>query len=132
MLEEFPQGQSVAASLANDCQATSSQWVKPNVGIVKINWDAALCSRKKIMGVGVVARDATGAVKATLCSYLPYVTDPFVAESLGARKALKFGWDMGFPSIVLEGDARDVVLGLRNPDVCRGSLQSVLLDCRLS
>jgi hypothetical protein len=33
---------------------------------------------------------------------------------------------MGFPSIVLEGDARDVVLGLGNPDVC-----SVLLDCRL-
>ncbi|XP_062169087.1 uncharacterized protein LOC133875100 [Alnus glutinosa] len=130
MLEEFRQSHGVATSLANDRQATSSQWVKPSAGTVKINWDATLCSRKKIMGVGVVARDATGAVKAALCSYLPYVTDPSVAESLGVRKAVELGRDMGFPSIMLEGDAREVVLGLRNPDACRGSLHSVLLECR--
>jgi hypothetical protein len=81
------------------------------------------------MGVGVVARDATGAVKAALCSSLPYVSDPYVAESLGARQAIVLGQKMGFPSIVLEGDAKEIVLGLRNPAGCSARLHNVLLDC---
>jgi ribonuclease HI len=130
MLEDFRQSKRVASSIANDRLATSSQWVKPSVGTVKINWDAALCSSKKIKGVGVVARDATGAVKAALCSFLPYVSDPSVAESLGARQAVELGRKIGFPSIVLEGDVKEIVLGLGNPAGCSARLHSVLLECR--
>jgi len=130
MLEDFRHSQNVATSHANDRLVSPSKWMKPSSGTVKINWDAALCSRRNIMGVGVVARDDTGAVKAALCSYLPYVSDPSVVESLGARKAVELGRDMGFSSIVLEGDAREVVLGLGNPDACRGSIHNVLQECR--
>jgi hypothetical protein len=122
MLEDFRLSQKTESSIAIDRLATSSQWVKPSGGTVKINWDAALCPSKKIMGVGVVARDATGAVKAALCSSLPYVSDPSVAESLGARQAIVLGQKMGFPSIVLEGDAKEIVLGLRNPAGCSARL----------
>lgn len=66
-----------------------------------------------------------------MCSFLPYVMDPTVAESLGTRKALEFERDMGFSSIVLEGDAREVVLGLGSSEACGGSLASVFMDCRL-
>jgi hypothetical protein len=31
---------------------------------------------------------------------------------------------------VLEGDAKEVVLGLENPDACRGSIHIVLQECR--
>jgi hypothetical protein len=130
MLEDFRQSQGVALSIANDSQASSSHWVRLSAGTVKINWNAALCSSKKIMGLGVVAKDATGAVKAALCSFLPYVADPSVAESLGARQAVELGRKMGFSSIVLEGDAKEIVLGLGNPAGCSGRLHSVLPECR--
>jgi ribonuclease HI len=96
-------------SLVDGDQATSSQWVKLMAGTIKINWDAAICVRKKLMGVGIVAMDSSRNVKAAMCSFLPDVTDPIVAESLGARKALEFRRDMGFSSIVLEGDVRGIV-----------------------
>jgi hypothetical protein len=99
MLDDFRHSQNAAPSHTNDRLISLSQWLKLSSGTVKINWDAALCFRSKIMGVGVVARDDTGAVKAALCSYLPYVSDPSVAESIGARKAVELGRDMGFSSI---------------------------------
>ncbi|GLT72939.1 hypothetical protein SLA2020_448330 [Shorea laevis] len=51
-------------------------WKKPVDGVIKLNWDAAIDERNNRMGVGVIFRDATGAVLASMCSIVPFVTDP--------------------------------------------------------
>ena len=56
------------------------KWTAPQLGYVKINWDAALDKKRKLMGVGVVVRDCTGGVIASQCSTRPYINDPAVAE----------------------------------------------------
>jgi len=82
---------------------------------------------KKLMGVGVIARDYSGHVKAALCSTLPFVLDPIVAKSLRARRALEFGRCLGFSSIVLEGDAKGVIMGLGSSEDCGGSHEGRML-----
>jgi hypothetical protein len=84
---------------------------------------------KKLMGVGVIARDYSGHVKAALCSTLPFVLDPIVAKSLRARRALEFGRCLGFSSIVLEGDAKGVIMG--SSEDCGGSHEGVIKECRM-
>jgi hypothetical protein len=64
------------------------------------------------MGEGIVARDSLGRVVAAMCAFLPYIRDPTTVEAIGARRAVEFGRELGFHSIELEGDAREVVLVL--------------------
>lgn len=51
----------------------SSRWSKPAAGTIKLNWDAALDVLKKITGVGIIARNSLGLVKAAMCTVLPYI-----------------------------------------------------------
>jgi len=71
-------------ALLNGGHNPSSQWSVPAVGNFKINWDAALDGCKKLMGVGIVARDLLERVMATMCAFLPYIRDPTTAEAIGA------------------------------------------------
>jgi hypothetical protein len=98
----------------NEGQSLQCRWLKPAVNSIKINWDAALDGRKNIMGMGIVARDWGGVVKATMWAVIPYIRNPTVAKAIGARRAVQFGREMGFISIELEGDACEIILALEN------------------
>jgi len=71
---------------------------------------------KKLMGIGIIARDHQGRVRAAKCEVLPHIKDPVAAEAIGARSAVSFGRFMGYQSDVLEGDAREIILALSNPE----------------
>lgn len=77
-------GQPVSQAIIN----RSRSWVKPPDGKLEINWDAAINKKKKIMGVGIVIQDHKGVVRAH-CVRLNHVSDPVVAEALGARLAVE-------------------------------------------
>jgi hypothetical protein len=57
--------QSAQASV-NTCrplgEVAVAKWSRPHEGWVKLNWDAAVDIKKKIMGVGLVLRDHFGGV----------------------------------------------------------------------
>jgi ribonuclease HI len=106
------------------------QWSKPDAGFIKINWDTALDVRQNQIGVGIIARDEMGEVKAALCTALPYIQNPSVAEAFGARRAVEFARERGFSSIVIEGDSREVVLALGNSGDCCVSYGDLVSDTR--
>jgi hypothetical protein len=54
------------------------RWLRPATNSIKLNWDAALDNRKKIMGMGIIARDHSGEVKAAMCDVIPYIRDPSI------------------------------------------------------
>jgi ribonuclease HI len=113
LVEEFRKSQDVTVAPGPGGQISHGRWLKPAVNSIKINWDAALDGRKKIMGMGIVASDCQGEVKAAMCDVvIPYIRDPTVAEAIAARRAVQFGCNMGFESIELEGDAREIILAL--------------------
>jgi hypothetical protein len=95
-----------------------AKWIKPIHGEVKCNWDAAINSKKKCMGVGVVARDDRGRVVAAKARFFPGIVNPTVAESMGAWQAVVMCCDMRFPQVVFEGDSLNVVSAHNNEDPC--------------
>ncbi len=50
---------------------------------MKCNWDAAINSKKRGMGVGVVIRDDRGRVVAAKARFVSGIVNPTVAESMG-------------------------------------------------
>lgn len=71
-------------------------WQKPPKGVIKLNWDAALNEYAHMMGVGILAHDSGGYVVATMCTTIPFITDPTMAEATAAWKAVLFCCEQGF------------------------------------
>jgi len=105
-------------------------WTNPSEGWIKLNWDAAIDSNSNTMGLGLVARDFTGKVRAMMCNFLPYVTDPAVAEAFAARQGAILARDMGFQKVVLEGDSQVIVQALNSESVCAVAYASLVADTR--
>jgi hypothetical protein len=88
------------------------RWLKPSPGWVELNWDAALCSSTKLMGVGVVGQNEKGEFIAGLAAPIPFVIDPLLAEILAAWRAVELGREMGYQQMVLEGDSLATVAAI--------------------
>jgi hypothetical protein len=116
LVEEFRTTNSRVETLGQGEQSTRIGWSKPAENRIKINWDAALDGGRKLMGIGIIARDHQGRVRAAKCEILPHVRDPVAAEAIGARSAVSFGCFMGFQTVDLEGETREIILTLSNPE----------------
>jgi ribonuclease HI len=106
------------------------QWRKPPVGVVKINWDAGVAKATSKMGVGVIARDSTGQVLASMCTTMPFITDPTVAEAVAAWRAVQFCIEHDFQDIFLEGDALEIVQALHQDTPNRSRYGQLIEDTR--
>jgi len=106
-------------ALENVAQETvCSQWTPLPPGWLKANWDAALDIGNNRMGVGIMVRDDAGSVKVAHAKSFPYINDPKVAEAIGAWQVMSLCYDRGWTSIILEGDAGNVVGALRRNAPC--------------
>ncbi|KAK3219281.1 hypothetical protein Dsin_013251 [Dipteronia sinensis] len=87
----------------------NTRWGGPLDGMLKINTDAAVCSNRKIIGIGIVIRDHEGCVLG--CSSLSIVANysPQVAEATAILRGILFAVDTGLLPAVVESDAKSVV-----------------------
>ncbi|GLT69088.1 hypothetical protein SLA2020_412670 [Shorea laevis] len=99
----------------------------PPLGFVKVNWDAAVDSVNRRMGIGVIIRSSTGEVLATLSALKSYIINPLIAEATAALRAVTFSRDLGFPKVMLEGDALVIVQALQSP-LCNFSSYGHLIE----
>ena len=71
------------------------RWMKPSVGVAKINWDVALDDGTGNVGFGAIARDHEGLVLAMQCSTCKHIYNPTTVETLDAWKAVVLGVQLG-------------------------------------
>jgi hypothetical protein len=95
-------------------------WSPPPCNGFKINWDAAVDRRKKLIGIGLVARDHLGGVRGVMCSTVAYISDSTLAEALAARKGVELARTLGIRSFTLEGDSMVIVEALKKSDFSSG------------
>jgi hypothetical protein len=69
-------------------------------------------NKNKKIGVGMIARDAKGIILASMCTLVPFIIDPTVAEAMAAWKAAVFCRESGFSRVYLESDALEIVQAL--------------------
>jgi hypothetical protein len=66
-------------------------WTKPPLGVIKVNWDAAVDGKQRRIGIGVIVRNHEGRATAMMSETMEYIHDPVTAEALAARRAVEFG-----------------------------------------
>jgi hypothetical protein len=81
------------------------KWVPPPLNLVKINWDAAVDSSNKIIGLGMIARDERGKFLAACSKRQSINVEPVVAEALAATQAILFCQEHNFQKVIFEGDS---------------------------
>ncbi|XVF09409.1 hypothetical protein REPUB_Repub07fG0090300 [Reevesia pubescens] len=94
-----------------------SKWSPPSVGYAKINIDAAIFCDLDAIGVGVAIRDYAGDVLALLSSKIRGRVDPFVAECISLREALKFDLNIGIRDVEVERDSMLTVYAVTKSQV---------------
>ncbi|XP_059450922.1 uncharacterized protein LOC132181699 [Corylus avellana] len=100
---------------------TGMKWQAPPSGFYKVNWDIAISTGRKCMGIGVIIRDAAGRVLAAQSKSFMAVYDPATGEALAALHAEGLCRDLGFYDIIFEGDSLSMVkaIGERDPNWLR-------------
>ncbi|XP_050245997.1 uncharacterized protein LOC126694011 [Quercus robur] len=107
LLAEYKDAQ---ALLALPAPAGSSLLWRPLDGSTyKLNFDAAVFLDSSASGVGVMIKNASGQVMATLSSRGLTVMDSEEAEVLACCRALEFAIEVGFSDLIVEGDNSNVM-----------------------
>ncbi|XP_062155083.1 uncharacterized protein LOC133863104 [Alnus glutinosa] len=106
------------------------RWQKPPVGIMKINWDAALHKENKHMGVGVVICDDKGDVVVALSKIVPYIVDPLTAETVVVWHAARLVCEMGFQNVLMEGDSLSVIQELQKQGPNGSGCGQLIIDTK--
>ncbi|KAL4312747.1 hypothetical protein GQ457_01G025130 [Hibiscus cannabinus] len=102
-------------------------WKAPPLNVAKVNFDASLSSSEQRSCSGVVIRNDQGMLLGSCFTSHYHIASPFAAEAVAAIAGLRFVLHLGLRSIILEGDARSIILRLldRSRDV---SVLSLLIS----
>ena len=101
-------------------------WEAPVMGTVKVNTDAAWCSKKKKFGLGVVIRDSTGSVLASVATPVYALVTVVVAEGWALERGATLARQMGFSAVYLESDCLEVIKALVQQTKFKSELGHVL------
>ncbi|XP_042951237.1 uncharacterized protein LOC122284558 [Carya illinoinensis] len=101
--------QAVQAARTTENSGINQKWKAPPEGMYKMNWDAALNKSRGLLGVGGLIRDSKGQVLGSLRAKRSLIVSPFVAEAYSMMMAILFCKDVGFQTIIFEGDSLQVV-----------------------
>ncbi|KAL5550996.1 hypothetical protein UlMin_001172 [Ulmus minor] len=93
-------------------KVVASPWQAPEVGYVKVNSDAAWCSKQKKFGLGSVICDYTGKVLGSVATPISSFVSVAVAESWALEKCASLAKQMGFSAVILESDCLGVIKAL--------------------
>lgn len=120
---------------ANHVMQVPAKWKKPDLGVLKLNVDAAVKLGDQSFSVGLVLRDHTGTLVHGKTSNKPMVTSVFEAEAVAVLEGLKWLLDLNQDNVVIESDSPLTVKALHSPldnlwevgfilDACRSIIDS--------
>ncbi|XP_056692194.1 uncharacterized protein [Spinacia oleracea] len=95
---------------------SSSSWVPPPSGIVKVNIDAHIMEGEYV-GLGVVIRDMAGVVLVAATRRIKVGWNACTSEAAAARYGMQVARRCGYNSIWLESDALNVVKAIDRPTI---------------
>ncbi|KAA3476340.1 reverse transcriptase [Gossypium australe] len=100
-------------------------WRPPEIGIIKINFDASFQIRERLAITAVIARDAMGVILGAETYLVEDTVDSFVAEARACERAVLLAKSRGFQRLVVEGDALTVIKSIKRKNHEKSILKSI-------
>ncbi|XP_059436347.1 uncharacterized protein LOC132169310 [Corylus avellana] len=130
-LEDFQRINAQPGGISSGLQQVHSTiWQPPPMDMVKVNWDAAIDQRNSCVGLGILARDATGQFMVACGIKQRIVVDPTVAEAIAALHAVIFAKELGFERVIFEGDSLTVMKAINSIGLCESSYGHFVEDVK--
>ena len=104
-------------------------WKPPDERMVEINFDGAIFKTENRSGIGVVVRDHTGAVLASMAQCFSPALTPVEIEAVAAARAVEFGLETGLVEAILEGDSELIMNSLKSGGGTIASVQPGPTPC---
>ncbi|XP_024033517.1 uncharacterized protein LOC112095650 [Citrus clementina] len=106
------------------------RWLKPSIGWVKCNVDAAIDNSRGLISFGAVIHSAGGDFIAAKSDILPGSFEAREAEAFGVKEALSWLKEFAFHFVILEMDSLQVFNALNDKVVYPNGFGSIIVDCR--
>lgn len=87
-------------------------WIKPPMGCLKANVDAAIFPGNQGAGLGCVVHDLDGCCKGYRIHNVIGIEDLKIAEALSVREALFWLLQFNIPTLIMESDVQVVIEAL--------------------
>ncbi|KAL4360797.1 hypothetical protein GQ457_04G002610 [Hibiscus cannabinus] len=97
--------QNISARLQGPSSHSLIAWSAPSPPFVKANFDAKFCSVSHSSWSGVIIRDNQGHVLGACRCKALRIPSPFAAEAMSLIHAISLASDLGFHSVIFEGDS---------------------------
>jgi hypothetical protein len=110
--EEFIQLNSTQPTQSRPAGGDNASWHPPPQHVVKLNWDASIHKASGSIGFGCVARDHLRNFLGAKVSHQQILVNPKMVEAMSAHHAVIFVKEVGFASVIFEGDALQVIQAL--------------------
>ena len=104
------------------------RWKPLDLSFFKINFDRAIFRNENKSGIGVVVRDHTGSIIASLAQLISLALQPVEIEAVAATWALEFGQEIGISEVVLEGDSELIIESLKAGGNTTASVEPLIQD----
>ena len=129
-LADFQRCSPLGGGTGEEREKEQVAWQPPSRDTIKINWDAALDSRNKSMGLGIIARDCRGGFLAAFSQHLSYDVSPVIAEALAAVHAVIFCLEQGYTRVLFEGDSVQIVNEVNSSNPCQSLYRHFIEDIK--
>ena len=104
------------------------KWKPPDASCFKINFDKAIFRNENKSGIGVVTRDHTGSIIASLAQLISPALQAVEIEAIAAARALEFGNEISISEAVLEGDSELIIESLKVGGNTIASVEPLIQD----
>jgi ribonuclease HI len=108
----------------------STSWVKPPMGRIKCNVDAALFSNNTMMGYGMCFRDFFGQLLYGKSGYLLSSATVLEAETIALLESINVAISNGWNNVLFETDCKTLVEALYSPIVPTNEFGDLVSCCR--
>jgi hypothetical protein len=96
----------------------NKQWIPPPQGSIKMNCNGSVNNDKSQVGIGVILRDASGALVGAMSQRLRQRLKPRMAELFAIKLGLEFALANGWVSFQVESDCMEAVNLLSRDGEC--------------
>ena len=125
MLQDFHRAKPTNVVPQSPPTGSPITWTPPLPPSLKINYDGAVFKETKEAGIGVVIKDSTGQVIASMVERVSMPQTVAEVEALAARRVVKFAKELYLQSIIVEGDSELITRALQQEGpsfACYGQL----------
>lgn len=105
------------------------RWMKPDIGFVKLNVDAAYFAEEGKGATAAVIRDEKGNFLAAQCIYITHTSDAMMAEAMAMRDGLTFANSLGFPRVEAESDSLNVINFCDGQSIWWDAAAAIFAEC---